>query len=1154
MSIRPTLAGESSLFNGLENSPQGALNFLKRSGGGPIRTVESLLQPYSPPDTTLVERLRYWTSAEPDRVAYAFLGDGENIEESVTYSELDRRVRATAARLIARGLRGQRALLMYPSGIDFIVAFMACQYAGVSAVPAYPPRRNRNMGRISAIADDAETAVALTTRDVIERRNLMNLESNALENQPWLATDETPIEMESDWVNPGVRADELSIIQYTSGSTGSPKGVMLTHANVIANCRYITQGFQISTECFGCCWLPVYHDMGLIGGLLVSLYCGTTSYLMAPVHFLSRPARWLQAMSRFKTVIAGGPNFAYGLCVDKVTEQECEGLDLSHWRVAFNGAEPIRADVLDRFTRKFAPYGFDHRAHYPCYGMAETTLLVTGGDPSQDPVICSFDAESLTRHRVVPVDSDAPGARRLVGCGQTLMDEEVVIVHPETRRRMKADEIGEIWVSSQSVGQGYWQKPEETARTFHATLADNPDKKFLRTGDLGFFLDNELFVAGRLKDMIIIRGVNRYPQDIEATAERSSTRLRTGGTAAFAVEHWDRERLVVVCETDRGPDVVHDETIQRIRSEVTVEHELPPDEIVLVRSGSIPKTSSGKVQRHACRQQYREGKLLVVAKWSVDDGSPGQNDADESVALPKAKPEILELVYAAVRSIARERARSLSPTTNIVVDLGLDSLERLQIANALEKSFGARFPDEVLQEIETIGEVAAAVEEHLGSNVVLPATPASETGPPPAEKEKPARPLEIPESHYVIEKMPEFIRYARLRRLVEESGIRNPYFSVHEGRIGDTTRIGGQELISFSSYNYLGMSGEPEVNQAAIDAISRFGTSVSASRLVSGEKTIHKEFERELAGFLGVEDVITFAGGHATNESVIGHMVKAGDLILHDALAHNSIIKGAELSGARRRPFTHNSWQELDAILTEIRHEYARVLIAIEGLYSMDGDSPDLARFVEVKKRHKAMLLVDEAHSIGTLGKTGRGLGEVYGIPRDDVDMWMGTLSKSFGSAGGFIAARHNLVEYLRYTTPGFVFAAGLPPGNVGAALGSLRKLIREPERVEALNSISRLFLDLAKEAGLNTGPSKDSPIIPVITGSSLLALRLSEALFHNGINAQPILHPAVDENQTRVRFFLTCLHKPEQVRYTIDVLKREWEKIAPRSQPAARQ
>ncbi len=1108
-----------------------------------MKSVEELLHPYSPPESTLVERLRYWCSAQADRVVYQFLEDGVTISNAITYRQLDERARACAVKLISMGMKGQRALLMYPTGVDFIVAFFGCQYAGVTAVPAYPPRRNRNMGRINTIAVDAKTSIALTTQEVIDRRELMTIDCGHLSNQEWLATEKIPIELAGDWRDSNVQPDDLAIIQYTSGSTGSPKGVMLSQRNIMANCKYTSSGFQNTEADCGVFWLPFYHDMGLIGGVLSSFYIGTTSSYLSPAHFLARPIRWLRAISDNKAVISGGPNFAYAHCCEKITEEQCEGLDLSTWRLAFNGAEPIRADILERFSRKFEPYGFKHTAHYPCYGMAETTLIVTGGNPDLPPVIKHFDSQDLVQHLVTPVDPSAENAKAMVGSGALLLDEEVVIADPDKKIALPDNKIGEIWVRSQSVGHGYWEKPEETERTFRAELAEKPGVHYLRTGDLGFMHDDELFVTGRLKDMIIVRGVNRYPQDIEATAEECHRKIRAGGSAAFAVDHWTREQLVIVSEVDRSRDTDWNEVIQKIRSAVIAEHELPPDEIVLVRGGSTPKTSSGKVQRHACRQRYVDNDLLEVARWNLE--STQQDKADNvhqngaAVHQTEADSEVIETVCHFIREVARERAGDLTPKTNIVVDLGLDSLERLQIANSLEEHFGGRFPDDVLQEIETVEEVAGAVQEHIGTGGIKSTTSRQQK-----QVSRKRFEGEVPERYYKIEQMPEYLRFARLKTMMSDSGIRNPFFSVHQGKIADRTVIDGNELISYASYNYISMSGDPEVSRMAIDAIEEFGTSVSASRLVSGEKTIHKTFELELAEFLGVEEVITMAGGHATNESVIGHLVGPGDLIIHDSLAHNSIIQGAELSGARRRPFSHNDWQQLDDTLKDIRNEYHKVLIAIEGLYSMDGDFPELDKFVEVKNRHRAMLYVDEAHSMGTLGDTGRGLAEIYNVNRDDVEVWMGTLSKSFGSAGGFIAGSRNLIEYLRYTTPGFVFAAGLPPSLVGAALGSLRKLCAEPQRVKDLQKISALFLKMAKEAGLNTGPSHDSPIIPVITGNSLLALRLSEALYQNGINAQPILHPAVDEDQTRVRFFMTSSHTEEQVRFTIKTLAREWQNL----------
>jgi 8-amino-7-oxononanoate synthase len=342
------------------------------------------------------------------------------------------------------------------------------------------------------------------------------------------------------------------------------------------------------------------------------------------------------------------------------------------------------------------------------------------------------------------------------------------------------------------------------------------------------------------------------------------------------------------------------------------------------------------------------------------------------------------------------------------------------------------------------------------------------------------------------------------------------------------------------------MSGDPVVARAAREAIDRFGTSVSASRLVSGEKTIHRELEVAIAAFIGTEDAIVYVGGHSTNETTIGHLLGHGDLILHDSLAHNSILQGAILSGSRRRPFPHNDWRELDAILREIRDDYRRALVVIEGVYSMDGDFPDLPQFVDVARRHKALLMVDEAHSIGTMGPHGRGLSEHFDVHPRDVDIWMGTLSKAFGSCGGYIAGCRELVEYLKYTSPGFVYSVGLSPPNTAAALASLRLLEEEPERVAMLHSNARDFLEQARGRGLNTGTSNGTPVIPVIIENSLHALRLSHRLFERGINVQPILYPAVEEDAARLRFFVTAAHTKEQVRTTVEAVAEELAAIDP--------
>ncbi|MEX2114170.1 MAG: aminotransferase class I/II-fold pyridoxal phosphate-dependent enzyme [Pirellulales bacterium] len=1109
--------------------------------------------------SNLVDLLRHRAAHQAHDRAFIYLVDGETEEIQLTYQELDRQARAVAARLQAANLEGERAVLLYPPGLDFIAAFFGCLYAGVVAVPAYPPRRNRSLSRIQSIADDAEAKIALTTFPVWERVQSVLDQSPNLERIDWLCTDQLPAGAEDEWRQPDVHGDTLAFLQYTSGSTGVPKGVMLTHANLMHNSALISYAFEHTRSGLGVFWLPSYHDMGLIGGILQPMYIGQSSVLLSGMSFLQKPFRWLNAISRYKATISGGPNFSYDLCVRKITDEQREQLDLSRWCLAFNGAEPVRADTIDAFAKAFAPCGFRREAFYPCYGMAEATLMVSGGFKSTLPVVRTFDGQSLENHHVVDALAEEEGARELVGSGAALLDQRIVIADPEQMTTLPPDKVGEIWVSGPSVAQGYWQRAEETSRTFHAYLKDSGEGPFLRTGDLGFVQGGELFITGRLKDLIIIRGLNHYPQDIERTVSKSHPRLRPDSGAAFAVEFDGAERLVVVQEIERRQQRELDDVFEAIRRDVASEHELPVEAIALIKAGSIPKTSSGKIQRHACRQGFLDGTLEIVADWRawsdqayqsprrrVTDVGAHPEDQDRAAAggpMPSesdaaARPSgqgpsdaAVAAVMDHVRNIAKERARDLKPDTSIV-ELGLDSLERMEIIAALEDTFGGRFPESELLQMETVREVAAGVEAYLGR------TPRT-----PAEADATA---EIEPDRYRFELMPEYLRLRQINESLTATGLRNPYFKCHDGVIADTTHIDGRELVSYASYNYVGMSGDPRVSTAAKKAIERFGTSVSASRLVSGEKTIHRDLEQAIAQFLGAEAAVVFVGGHATNESTLGHLFGPGDMILHDSLAHNSIVQGAIMSGARRRPFPHNDWQACDKLLTELRHEYRRVLIAIEGVYSMDGDIAPVPRFVDLKKKHKVFLYVDEAHSLGVLGAHGRGVGEYFNIPPGDVDIWMGTLSKSLGSCGGYIAGNAALIEYIKYTAPGFIFSAGMPPSNVAAALASLRVLQAEPERLVALHERSALFLQLARERGLNVGMSLGTPIVPIILGNSLDCLRLSQALFERGINVQPILHPAVEEKASRLRFFITSEHSERQIRDTVAAVAEELERIGP--------
>ncbi len=504
--------------------------------------------------STLVEVLRWRALHQPDRLAYTFLLDGETQEVHLTYAQLDRRARAIASCLKSMGVYGGRALLVYPPGLEFIAGFFGCLYAGVVAIPIYPPhspRLDKSLPKLRATASDAEPIAALTSSALLPLMESIRAQAPDLQAFPWLATDTIDSRLAEQWQEPPIDSTSLAFLQYTSGSTAAPRGVMISHGNLLHNSALIQQCFEHTAESRGVIWLPSYHDMGLIGGILQPLYAGFPVTLLSPVAILQRPLRWLQAISRTRGSTSGGPPFAYDLCVRKITSEQRASLDLSSWDVAFIGAEPVRYETLERFAATFAPCGFRREAFYPCYGLAEATLIASGGLKTAPPVVFTIQNAALEHNRVAAAPEEKGGGQTLVGCGQSLRDQEIVIVHPEKLTRCQPNEVGEIWLAGTSVARGYWNRSEETEGIFQARLAETGEGPFLRTGDLGFLKDGELFVTGRLKDLIIVAGHNHYPQDIELTVEGSHPSVRPGCCAAFSVDIDGEERLVIVTEVER---------------------------------------------------------------------------------------------------------------------------------------------------------------------------------------------------------------------------------------------------------------------------------------------------------------------------------------------------------------------------------------------------------------------------------------------------------------------------------------------------------------------------------------------------------------------------------------------------------------------------
>jgi acyl-CoA synthetase (AMP-forming)/AMP-acid ligase II/alkylation response protein AidB-like acyl-CoA dehydrogenase len=605
---------------------------------------------------TLVDLLRERACQQADARAFVFLEDGTAEAAAISYEALDQQARAFGGLIQAVSSPGDRALLLFPAGIDFLVGFFSCLYAGVVGVPAPPPeasRLKRTGPRLRAIAADAQATLVVTTSKI--RDLLTHNADSSLSAMPlrWLTTDEITDYSFKDWREPALSGEPLAYLQYTSGSTSSPKGVMIGHRNLTFHLAELQHVCGYSVDSVTVTWMPNFHDYGLVEGLLEPLYNATPCYLISPYAFVKRPESWLHAITKYRATHSQAPNFAYDLCVRRIRPEALEGLDLSCWRAAGNAAELINPKVLAAFGTAFAPHGFRRSAFRPAYGLAEATLLVSSSCLNQEPAVLRLNAQALEEHRVVATVGDLESAREVAGCGSVLPAARVEIVDPASQIPCAPGGVGEIWVADPAVAQGYWRRPEETEQTFRATLADRHDGPFLRTGDLGFLEEGQLFVVGRIKDLIIIAGANHHPQDIEWTVQDSHPALRPECGAAFSVVLDGNEKLVVAQEVERAhaPHLVVEQISRVVRRAIAESHDLELFAMLLLARGSLPKTASGKIQRQACRDFFFHGGPQILGHWVARTrnsallpawlSAPGNptGQAPGSVAVPSDKTE-----------------------------------------------------------------------------------------------------------------------------------------------------------------------------------------------------------------------------------------------------------------------------------------------------------------------------------------------------------------------------------------------------------------------------------------------------------------------------------------------------------------------------------
>lgn len=1065
--------------------------------------------------STLVDVLQLRARAQERDLAYVFLADGRHRVSSIRYGELDRAARRIAVALGETAGVGDRALLLYPPGLDFISAFFGCLYAGVIAVPLYPPQGRHGEDRFAGVLADARPSALLTPSAFLSTTEKLLARLPGHDRKRVVCF---PGGVEGDgaqWRQPDVTRESLALLQYTSGSTGDPKGVMVSHHNILSNEEMMRLAFGHTDErvskletasksrAVGVSWLPTFHDLGLAGHVLQGLYLGKPNVFLPPSVFIHRPLAWLETISRYRAHSSGAPNFAYELCARRATPEDLAGLDLSCWQLAYSGAEPIHADTLDRFSRTFEPTGFRRDAFLACYGLAEATLLVTCGEFREPPTVRSFSPGDLGRGRLTPAAPEERAPKRLVSCGWPRGGTQVRIVEPGTGSPCAKGTIGEIWVAGPSVARGYWSDAEDRAGHFHARIRGEESATYLRTGDLGGVFDGELYVTGRLKDMIIVRGMNLHPQDLESAAARCHPDLELGA-AAFAIAGDAGEGVVLVQEVRRGAQAEPEEILESIRVAVVAACGAELSDIVLVEPKAIPRTSSGKVRRTACREAYLKRALPIIA-------------STERAAAERSGPDGSDVIVRTVQELLRRLGVSGRPEldSHLRDDLGLDSVRLVTLVTDLEQALEVAASPEQLIEIQTLGDLVRVMEK---------ATPRGE-GSAGGLSDLGDRLLE---------------RIPQLRVIVQEQS-------------GRRLRVGDRWVDDFASANYLGLDLHPRLARAIEEAVERWGVHPSWTRIVASPR-IYVDLERRIAEFIGAPHVLAFPTVTLLHAGVLPLLAGPGGAILLDEHAHSSIQAASQLArdaGTQVEIFSHGDLRSLEAGL-ERAAERERRILAVDGVYSMSSDYAQLPELCRLAKEHDADVYVDDAHGFGVIGERpsaarpyghrGNGLVRYFDLDyADDRIVYVGGMSKAFSSLAAFVTCRSEEEKTRLCRASTLVFSGPCPTASLASAIAGID--ISDSEEGEALRlkllNLTRQLATGARELGFEVSNNRSFPLVGVVVGSLAALVRACDVLWEHGILITPAFFPAVPIDRGLLRFTLTAANQPEQVETALAALER---------------
>ncbi|MFQ5559759.1 MAG: aminotransferase class I/II-fold pyridoxal phosphate-dependent enzyme [Nitrospinota bacterium] len=1080
----------------------------------------------------------------PEDPAYSFFERLEETQLSLNYFELDQKARAVAATLQKKGIRGERALLIYPTGLDFITAFMGCLYSGVIAIPVWPPTEDKSIRNLKHIIKDANPALALTNSALKNNEQFTNFsrDSQKENNLQWIDTGEISNDLASNYQEESVGEDDIAYLQYTSGSTSDPKGVKISHRNIIANARLIEQTYSLSRSTIGLSWLPHYHDMGLVGKILSPIYTGCQVVFTAPQTFIKRPLLWLQAISRFKATISSAPNYAYDICASLAEKARIDQqLDLSSWEVAISGGEPVKASTLRRFTKAFSRFGLDPKVLCPSYGLAESTLLVTGIKNNEAPVIKAFDSNSLLSSKAVAPSSGSQ-EKELVSSGSVTSTSGVLIVSPVTLNPCRESEVGEVWIDTPSVARGFWNNGKTNGNTFHSLLPVSGNKEYLRTGDLGFISEGHLYITGRKKDLIILAGKNYYPQDLEAVAEESHPDIRKNSCAAFQSEVDGEDQVIVVAELKPLSKKENFTQISAgIRSSLTTYQNIAIDKVFLVKSGSLPKTASGKIQRFLCRQHFEKGTLEILSPIApgpqTEDPSINQTRFQAPLFSDELKAKIVDKIIS-VLGIEHEAFDS----DETLYDLGLSSLRAAELGIEIEEICGCKLSlGNWVQEM-TVSQVLEVIQQQCstnkrrngaengnGSGTWQNSGPGSsgETG----EINVDSRFDSEHSSGNLLEVARNFTLFDELR-----SSNQMPFFQPLDSNEGTTCIYQGKRTVMLGSNNYLGLSSDPRVREAAAQAVVKYGPSMTGSRLLNGTSVAHEELEKKLAEFLGYEAALVFTTGYQANLGLLSALMNKGACLLLDDECHASIYDGAILSGCIIREFKHNDVSDLEKKLSALPSGAPRMVI-VDGVYSMKGDIAPLPEINQVCKKTNTPLVVDEAHALGVLGASGKGTQEHFKM-KEKADILTGTFSKSFASIGGWVAGETKIIDWIRFYGRPMLFSASLPPSSVAAASVSMDILKKEPWRLEKVRENINYFTEALLKAGFDLCDSK-TPILAIRINNDLLCVQFAKKLLDEGVFVNACVYPAVQKNSALIRTSVIATHEKDTLDDAVEIMAR---------------